>query len=64
MWEIPSGTGMGVHKQTNTCCKDYGWFHKEVNPISDDIEVRWCGDESRATEDVYTDIVEIWVCNS
>ena len=47
--------------QTNTCRKDYRWFHKEVNPTTDNIEVRWCGDESRATEDVYTDLVEIWV---
>ena len=60
-WEDPLWDGEGCTQPNNTCCKDYGWFHKEVNLTSDDIEVRWCGDESRATEDVYTDIVEIWV---
>ena len=44
----------------NVCCQG-PWFHKEVPPTTDNIEVRWCCDESRASEDFYTDIVEIWV---
>ena len=59
-WEDPLWDGEGC-TQPNTCCKRSGWFHKEVNLTSDDIEVRWCCDESRTTEDFYTDIVEIWV---
>ena len=60
-WEDPLWDGEACKQSNNTCCNDYGWFHKEVNLTSDDIEVRWCCDESKTTEDVYTDIVEIWV---
>ena len=60
VWEDPLWDGEGC-TQPNTCCQRSGWFHKKVNLISDDIEVRWCCDESRANEDFYTDIVEIWV---
>ena len=60
-WEDPLWDGEGCTQPNNTCCQRSGWFHKEVNLTSDDIEVRWCGDESKTTEDVYTDIVEIWV---
>ena len=55
-WEDPLWDGEGC---TN-CCQG-PWFHKEVPPTTNNIEVRWCCDESRANEDVYTDIVEIWV---
>ena len=41
-----------------TCCQG-PWFHKEVPPTTDNIEVRWCCDQG--DEDFYTDIVEIWV---
>ena len=61
IWEDPLWDGEGCTQPENTCCQRSGWFHKEVPPTTDNIEVRWCGDESRANEDVYTDIVEIWV---
>ena len=61
VWEDPLWDGEGCTQPGNTCCQRSGWFHKEVPLTSGNIEVRWCGDESRANEDVYTDIVEIWV---
>ena len=60
-WEDPLWDGEGCAPPNNTCCQRSGWFHKEVPPTTDNIEVRWCCDESRANEDFYTDIVEIWV---
>ena len=60
-WEDPLWDGEGCTQPNNTCCQRSGWFHKEVPPNTDYIEVRWCGDESRGNEDFYTDIVEIWV---
>ena len=60
-WEDPLWDREGCTQPNNTCCQRSGWFHKEVPPTTDNIEVRWCCDESRANEDFYTDIVEIWV---
>ena len=60
-WEDPLWDGEGCILPENTCCQRSGWFHKEVPPTTDNIEVRWCCDESRGNEDFYTDIVEIWV---
>ena len=60
-WEDPLWDGEGCTLPGNTCCQRSGWFHKEVPLTSDNIEVRWCCDESRANEDFYTNIVEIWV---
>ena len=60
-WEDPLWDGERCTQPKNTCCKRSGWFHKEVPTTTDNIEVRWCCDEERENEDVYTDIVEIWV---
>ena len=60
-WEDPLWDGEGCTQTKNTCCQRSGWFHKEVPPTTDDIEVRWCCNENKENEDVYTDIVEIWV---
>ena len=62
-WEDPLWDGEGCTQPGNTCCQRSGWFHKEVTPpTTDNIEVRWCCDESRTNnEDVFTDIVEIWI---
>ena len=60
-WENPLWDGAGCGTPGNTCCQRHGWFHKQVQQTSDSIEVRWCGDKSRSNEDVYTDILEIWV---
>ena len=62
-WEVPLWDGEVCTQPKNESSGwRSGWFHKEVNLTRDDIEVRWCCDESReGNEDVYTDIVEIWV---
>ena len=60
-WEDPLWDGAGCVTPGNTCCQRYGWFHKQVNLTSDSIEVRWCADQWRSNEDVFTDLVEIWV---
>ena len=60
-WEDPLWDGAGCVTPGNTCCERHGWFHKQVDQTSDSIEVRWCADEGRSNEDVFTDLVEIWV---
>ena len=55
-WGDPLWDGEGC----NICCQG-PWFHKEVPPTTDNIEVRWCCDQNQWDEDFYTDIVEIWV---
>ena len=60
-WEDPLWDGEGCTQPGNTCCQRSGWFHKEVPPTTDNIEVRWCCDQNQRDEDFYTDIVEIWV---
>ena len=60
-WEDPLWDGAGCVTPGNTCCQRYGWFHKQVQQTSDSIEVRWCASASWSSEDVFTDIVEIWV---
>ena len=56
VWEDPLWDG----ERCTNCCQG-PWFHKEVPPTTDNIEVRWCCDQGRGDEDFYTDIVEIWV---
>ena len=58
-WGDPLWDGAGCVTPGNTCCQRYGWFHKQVQQTSDSIEVRWCA--CCTGEDVFTDIVEIWV---
>jgi hypothetical protein len=60
-WEDPLWDGSGCVTSGNTCCEKYGWFHREISSTSDDIEVRWCGEEARSNDDVFTDQLEIWV---
>ena len=55
-WEDPLWDG----ERCTNCCQG-PWFHKEVPPTTDNIEVRWCCDQNQGDEDFYTDIVEIWV---
>ena len=55
-WEDPLWDG----ERCTNCCQG-PWFHKEVPPTTDNIEVRWCCDQNKGDEDFYTDIVEIWV---
>ena len=60
-WDDPLWDGSGCTSPGNQCCDRYGWFHREIPVTSDDIEVRWCGDEPQENEDVFTDQLEIWV---
>ena len=60
-WEDPLWDGAGCVTPGNTCCERHGWFHKQVNQTSDSIEVRWCACCEQSDEDVFTDILEIWV---
>ena len=48
----------------NTCCDapNLPWFHRELNTvITNDIEVRWCRDQSTGDEDVGIDLLELYV---
>ena len=60
-WDDPLWDGAGCTAAGNQCCERYGWFHRVIPPTTDDIEVRWCSNHPRSLEDVYTDLVEIWV---
>ena len=60
-WEDPLWDGKGCVLPGNTCCDRFGWFYRAVTPTTNDIEVRWCTNGNRQSEDVFTDIVEIWV---
>ena len=58
LWD---GSGCG---STSTCCSfnTPPWFLKELSsPISDDIEMRVCRDETRDNEDIAMSSVEIYV---
>ena len=61
VWDDPLWDGAGCTAPGNQCCEHYGWFHRVIPSTTDDIEVRWCSNDPRAQEDVYTDLVEIWV---
>ena len=60
-WDDPLWDGAGCTTAGNQCCEHYGWFHRVIANTTDDIEVRWCSNGPRSREDVYTDLVEIWV---
>ena len=60
VWEDPLWDGHNC-VEGNNCCDRYGWFHRQVPPSSDDINVQLCGDERISNEDVLIDQLEIWV---
>ena len=61
-WHDPLWDGKGCFTSGNTCCKRYGWFHRQVPSTCDDIEVRWSKYTNyRSGEDILTDQLEIWV---
>ena len=44
------------------CCERANWFCKELpQPTTDDVEVRLCTDQRRVDEDIYVDVIEIYV---
>ena len=49
---------------SNTCCSfnNPPWFHKQLlQSTTDDIEMRVCRDEIRANEDIYIQVIDIYV---
>ena len=60
-WSDPLWDGAGCVADTAHSCDRHGWFHREIEPTQDDIEVRWCSNQERSNENVYTDLLEIWV---
>ena len=62
VWEDPLWDGKGCFATDNTCCHHYGWFHRQVQPTTDDIEVRWSKYyTSGQGAEILTDQLEIWV---
>ena len=61
VWAGPLWDGQGCFASNNTCCNRYGWFHRQVPPSSDDVEVRWCKYYGNYESDILTDQLEIWV---
>ena len=56
-----NGQGCG---STSTCCSfnNPPWFCKQLlQPTTDDIELRLCGDESIGNEDIPLEIVEMYI---
>ena len=60
-WTDPLWDGGDCFADTAQSCEKYGWFHREIEPTDDDIEVRWCSDEPLGDEDIYVDLLEVWV---
>ena len=60
-WEDPLWDGKGCSGPEDRCCQRFGWFHKTVPSSDDHIELRWCVDHIRMGEDIFADLVEIWV---
>ena len=61
VWEDPLWDGRGCISSSSHSCERYGWFHRQINTTSDNITVRWCSAEGNRHEDVYTEVLEIWV---
>ena len=62
VWEDPLWDGQGCFTSGNTCCERYGWFHRQVPPTNDDIEVRWSKYyTTNQGAEILTDQLEIWV---
>jgi hypothetical protein len=59
-WNDPLWDGAGC-PSGNNCCQHDGWFHRDITNTTDNIDVHLCLDEEPANEDVYIDIVEIYV---
>ena len=48
----------------STCCDnpDHPWFKKKLaQPASEDVEMRWCGNDNRSNEATATTRVELYV---
>ena len=59
-WNDPLWDGAGC-PSGNNCCQHNGWFHRDITNTTDNIDVHLCLDEEPDNEDVYIDIIEIYV---
>ena len=50
-----------LSRSGTTCCGNGGWFHRKVPLTRDDLSVRLCTDSAHDDEEVYADLVEIYV---
>lgn len=60
----PLWDGDGCGKDERECCEQPGlpWFCKDLpQPTTDDIEVRVCGDERQDNEDVWVNLIQLYV---
>ena len=60
----PLWDGEGCGKKEKKCCEQPGlpWFCKDLpHPTTDDIEVRVCGDEKQKNEDVWMNLIQLYV---
>ena len=60
----PLWDGEGCGKEEKECCKHPGlpWFCKDLPYLTtDDIEVRVCGDEDQHNEDVWVNLIQLYV---
>lgn len=60
----PLWDGDGCGKDERECCERPGlpWFCKDLpQPTTDDIEVRVCGDENQDNEDVWVNLIQLYV---
>ena len=55
------GTSECVPRSGAACCGDGGWFHRHVPPSRDELSVRLCVNSPFSDEEVYADLVEIYV---
>ena len=60
LWNDPLWDGAGC-PSGNNCCQHNGWFHRNITNTTDNIDVYLCLNEEPDNEDVYIDIVEIYV---
>ena len=62
--EDPLWDGDGCSGSGNTCCAQAGmpWFCRTLpQEVSEDVEVRLCSDQYNSNEEIYVDLVEVYV---
>lgn len=59
-WDDPLWDGRNCPRG-NTCCNNYGWFARSLTTSSDNLNLQWQLDERKANEDIYLDLVEIYI---
>ena len=60
----PLWDGEGCGKEEKKCCEELGppWFCRDLaEPTTKDIEVRVCTDESKSNEDVWVELIQLYV---